>query len=93
MTSKKVDLYPVEEKFKEISDEYVKKFTKDLNKVFGKAFLKIAIISFIFGVVVGCTFSVIVNHTEGIATDLVDENQTARPDIRASANIPAHLLP
>ena len=36
-----------------------------------------------------CTYSVIMNHTEGTATDMVDENQTASPQTSATANIPA----
>lgn len=36
----------------------------------------------------GCTYSIIMNHTEGQASDVVDENQTASPDIRPSLTIP-----
>jgi hypothetical protein len=36
----------------------------------------------------GCTYSVIVNHTEGIAEDLVDENQSASPDVKTDINLP-----
>lgn len=38
----------------------------------------------------GCTYSVILNHTEGQASDIVDENQTATPHIAPTINIPVH---
>lgn len=44
------------------------------------------IFSFIFGE--ACTYSIIMNHTEGQASDVVDENQTVSPDIRPTVTIP-----
>ena len=37
----------------------------------------------------GCTYSVTLAHTEGQATDLIDENQKADADIKPNLNIPA----
>lgn len=34
-----------------------------------------------------CTLSIIMNHTEGHATDMVDTNQTASPKIDAKASL------
>lgn len=41
-----------------------------------------------------CTCSIIMSHTDGQATDLVDENQTPTLDLNADANIsiPAAVL-
>ena len=36
----------------------------------------------------GCTYSIIMNHTEGSATDLVDETQDASPDISPTVTLP-----
>ncbi len=35
-----------------------------------------------------CTYSVILNHTQGQATDLIDENQTPTADIRPNIAVP-----
>jgi len=35
-----------------------------------------------------CTVSIIMNHTEGQASDMVDTQQSASPDVQATANIP-----
>ncbi len=37
----------------------------------------------------GCTYSVTLAHTEGQATDLIDENQKADADVKPNLNIPA----
>lgn len=36
----------------------------------------------------GCTYSVVMNHTEGTASDLVDETQDASPDVKTDLSIP-----
>lgn len=36
----------------------------------------------------GCTYSVMLNHTEGITSDLVDENQAASAKINNDMSIP-----
>ncbi len=36
-----------------------------------------------------CTYSITMVHTEGVATDVVDETQRADPDIKADVSIPA----
>lgn len=36
----------------------------------------------------GCTISVTTLHTQGTASDVVDENQTSTPTVNASAEIP-----
>lgn len=37
----------------------------------------------------GCTYSVTLAHTNGSATDLIDENQKAQADVKPSLTIPA----
>lgn len=41
---------------------------------------------------VSCTYSVTLAHTEGQATDLIDQNQRADPDVDANLSIPATAL-
>lgn len=36
-----------------------------------------------------CTYSVNLVHTQGEASDVVDETQTAQPDIKPTLTIPA----
>ncbi len=48
----------------------------------------ILIISLCF-ILSGCTYSVTLAHTEGQTTDLIDESQTAQPDVKANLTIPA----
>lgn len=38
--------------------------------------------------ITSCTISFQNIHTEGVASDLVDENQTASPDVTTSIKIP-----
>ncbi len=46
-------------------------------------------IIFPFMILLGsCTYSVSVMHTEGQASDMIDENQTASPDVSPTLNIP-----
>lgn len=40
-----------------------------------------------------CTYSITMVHTEGSASDVVDEEQTAQPDISPNLSIPASLVP
>lgn len=35
----------------------------------------------------GCTVSIIMNHTEGQANDMVDTQQAASPEVEAKADI------
>jgi len=35
----------------------------------------------------GCTYSINMIHSEGTATDLIDENQTAEPDISVPVDL------
>jgi hypothetical protein len=37
----------------------------------------------------GCTYSVTLAHTNGTATDLIDENQKADADIKPNLTVPA----
>ncbi len=39
-----------------------------------------------------CTYSINMVHTEGSASDVVDEEQTATPDISPTLSIPASVL-
>lgn len=36
----------------------------------------------------GCTYSIIMNHTEGTASDMVDETQDASPTISPTVTVP-----
>lgn len=36
-----------------------------------------------------CTYSINLVHSEGTATDVIDENQTASPDVSPTVRIPA----
>jgi len=36
----------------------------------------------------GCTYSINMVHTQGQADDVVDENQTARPNISPTLTVP-----
>lgn len=36
----------------------------------------------------GCTYSINMLHTEGSATDMIDENQTASPNISPKLSMP-----
>ena len=36
----------------------------------------------------GCTYSITMVHTEGQASDVVDETQTNTPDVKTDMNIP-----
>lgn len=46
------------------------------------------LITFVMSMV-GCTYSVTLAHTQGTTTDLIDETQSAQPDIRPNIKIPA----
>jgi hypothetical protein len=39
-----------------------------------------------------CTFSINMVHTQGEASDVVDENQSAEPDISPTISIPSEVL-
>jgi len=42
--------------------------------------------------VVGCTYSLNVVHTQGTASDTVDETQSNQPDVSPTLSIPAAVL-
>lgn len=56
---------------------------KTLNRWLKYIYLSTAL--FIF---VGCTWSFIMNHSEGTTSDLVDETQSTSPTISPEFNIP-----
>jgi len=39
-----------------------------------------------------CTYSITMVHTEGTASDVVDETQTAEPDIKADVSLPMKAI-
>lgn len=41
-----------------------------------------------FMLLTGCVYSINMVHSEGTATDLIDENQTASPDISPTIALP-----
>jgi hypothetical protein len=51
--------------------------------------LVVILIISLFFVLSGCSYSVTLAHTNGTATDLIDETQTEKPDIKADLKIPA----
>lgn len=48
---------------------------------------------FIIFLFTSCTYSITMVHTEGSASDVVDEEQAAQPDISPNLTIPASLIP
>lgn len=44
------------------------------------------------GLLCSCTYSINMVHTQGQASDVVDETQSADPDIKADVSIPATAL-
>lgn len=52
---------------------------------------KIFLIGLIF-LLSSCTWSVIMNHTEGTASDVVDETQSNSVDVDANANLNPPLI-
>lgn len=51
--------------------------------------LNLLSLAFIFN---ACTYNVSMVHTEGEATDVIDSNQSAEPDISPTLSIPASAL-
>lgn len=49
--------------------------------------MRVAAIASLF-FLTGCTYSVMLNHTEGYANDLVDENQSATSDFKPVVDLP-----
>jgi hypothetical protein len=58
-----------------------------------KTFVSFGIMTFLMGMLMGClvscTYSITMVHTEGQATDVVDETQRADPDVQTDLSIPA----
>lgn len=44
------------------------------------------------GMLCSCTYSINMVHTQGSASDVVDETQSAEPDVKADISIPATAL-
>lgn len=55
-------------------------------------FLSALIIGILTGVMCSCTYSINMVHTQGSASDVVDETQSNEPDIKADLSIPAAAL-
>jgi hypothetical protein len=60
-------------------------------KIFSLVILSI-FIGLLLCVIISCTYSITMVHTEGTATDVVDETQRADPDIKTNLSIPATAL-
>lgn len=61
-----------------------------------KIFVLKPIAMLFFALLTGCTtYSVTMVHSEGVATDVVDETQTQAPStsVEATASIPASVVP
>lgn len=53
------------------------------------SFILLIFLTIIFTLIfTGCTISVTTLHTQGTASDVVDEQQTSTPTVNASAEIP-----
>ncbi len=52
---------------------------------------KILIIFAILGICTGCTYSINMIHSEGNASDMIDENQKADADIKPNIQLPGTL--
>jgi hypothetical protein len=55
-------------------------------------FLSALIIGILAGVMCSCTYSINMVHTQGKASDVVDETQSNEPDVKADLSIPAAAL-
>ena len=61
-----------------------------------KFYVYYGLASFFTGVFLGmlcsCTYSINMVHTQGQASDVVDETQSNEPDVKADVSIPAAAL-
>lgn len=64
------------------------------NSIIGVSMIIAFVTLIIFATIcfVSCTYSITMAHTEGSATDLIDETQDAQADIKPNLNIPAAAL-
>lgn len=53
---------------------------------------KIFVIVLVF-LLTACTYSIVLVHTEGSATDVVDSEQTPKTDIKPEITIPTSVIP
>jgi len=51
--------------------------------------MKIVIILLLPFILCACTYSINMVHTQGLASDVIDETQSADPDIKADVSVPA----
>ena len=66
--------------------------SKDMLIIIGISLVTLTIIFMIAMALTSCTISFQNFDTHGTATDLVDEDQKASPDIKTDLSIPASLL-
>lgn len=50
-------------------------------------FIKILVFVLLAATFSSCTYSIVMNHTEGTASDLVDENQNPSPTISTDVSV------
>lgn len=50
--------------------------------------MKIILSVFFLAILSACTYSITMVHTEGSASDVVDETQTSTPEVNASLSLP-----
>ncbi len=62
-----------------------------MNKFLAVIFLLCLLAALAFSMV-SCTYSINMVHTQGTASDVVDENQSAEPDIKTDISIPGTTL-
>jgi len=53
---------------------------------------KFVCVLLLIAMLTSCTYSVNVVHSQGTASDLVDENQAADPNIEPSLSLPAGVI-
>jgi ABC-type lipoprotein release transport system permease subunit len=54
--------------------------------------ITVIFIGVILGILFSCTYSINMVHTQGQASDVVEETQSAEPDIKTDFSIPATAL-
>lgn len=68
-------------------------FQRRENKTWGNLMLKLILcmLSCVF-FLSSCTYSITMVHTQGQATDVVDEAQTAQPDVSPTVSLPVSAI-
>lgn len=57
----------------------------------GEFYMKFLLISLMF-LMTSCTYNISMAHTEGSASDVIDDTQTNSPDVSPTVSIPAAAI-